>query len=440
MKGFRLSPEEIDCLPAGRAVRETPPSRGAVWLGISMLAVAVCALVWSYVGFLDVVAVARGRIVPRDRLQLVQAVDSGVVWRIHVREGSVVRRGQLLLEIDSTVSDADGLRLAGELQEARVHTSRLRALLSGSTRLDVLAAQGSESGILQMQLLENERAEYERRLEAAALAVRQRRAAIAVTHANLDRLEVVVDIQTRRAEAFRALLDRQFIATLQFLEVEERRVEKVQELAMERRRLEQEEAALAEAEAHQGVVEAEFRRARLAELVEWEARAAALEQEVVKATRRRAVQQVAAPADGVVQHLAVHTEGAVVAAGEQVLAIVPTTGGIEIEASIDNKDVGFVRVGQPAEIKVDTYPFTRYGTVPGTVVALSPDATAREGIGLVYAARIQLLRDVLDVDGLPMPLSAGMAVGAEIHLGRRRVIEFFLSPLLKRSWEALRER
>ena len=440
MKGLRLSPEEIECLPPGRAARETPPSRVVVWLGISMATVGLCALVWSYVGFLDVVTVARGRIVPRDRLQLVQAVDAGVVRRIHVRDGSEVRKDQLLIEVDSTVSAADEARLSSELQEARLHIARLRSLLFDPTHLDALVARDPDNGPLQVRLLETQRAEYERRLEAAALAVQQRRAAIAVTHANLDRLEVVVDIQTRRAEAFRALLDRQFIATLQFLEVEERRVEKAQELAMERRRLEQEQAALAEAEAHQGVVETEFRRARLAELVEWEARAASLEQEVVKATRRRAVQQVTAPADGVVQHLAVYTPGAVVAAGDQVLAIVPTTGGIEVEASIDNKDVGFVRVGQPAEIKVDTYPFTRYGTVPGTVVAVSPDATAREGIGLVYAARIQLLRDVLEVHGQRMPLSTGMAVGAEIHLGRRRVIEFFLSPLLKRSWEALRER
>lgn len=440
MRRLRLSPEEIECLPPGREVRETPPSRVAMWLGVSMTMVAACALVWSYVGLLDVVTVARGRIVPRDRLQLVQAVDAGVVRRIHVRDGSMVRRGQLLVEVDSTVSDADEARLSSELHEARLHMGRLQALLSDANRLDALLAQDPGTGALHVRLLENQHEEHERRREAAALVVRQRRAAIAVTHANLDRLEIVVDIQTRRAEAFRALLDRQFIATLQFLEVEERRVEKVQELAMERRRLEQEEAALAEAAAQQGLIEAEFRRARLAELVEWEARVVSLEQEVVKATRRRAVQQITAPADGVVQHLAAYTQGAVVGAGEQVLAIVPTASGIEIEASIENKDVGFVRVGQPAEIKVETFPFTRYGTVPGTVVAVSPDATAREGVGLVYAARIQLLRDVLDVDGLPMPLSAGMAVAAEIHLGRRRVIEFFLSPLLKRSWEALRER
>src|SRR4029453_989939 len=127
-------------------------------------------------------------------------------------------------------------------------------------------------------------------------------------------------------------------------------------------------------------------------------------------------------ADGIVQQLSIKTAGAVVGAGEQVLAIVPTSGGVEVEVSIENKDVGFVRMGQPAEIKIDTFPFTRYGTVPGTVLAVSPDAAIREGVGLVYSARIQLIRDILDVDGQAMPISAGMAVAAEIHLGRRRVM------------------
>jgi membrane fusion protein, hemolysin D len=427
-------------LPPGRAERESPPSRVAVGLSVAMVLVALSGLVWSYVGFLDVVAVARGRVVPRDRLQLVQAVDPGVVSRIRVREGDTVRAGQLLLDVDSTVTDAEEIRLSKELREARLQAARLHALLSDPSQLERLLVDDPRGVALQARLLEDQRAEHQRRLEAAAFAVRQRRAAIAVTHANLERLEVIVGIQTQRADAFRSLLDRQFIATLQFLEVEERRVEKTQELAMERRRLEQEDAALAEAEAHYDVVEAGFRSARLAELLEWEARAASLEQEVVKASRRRSVQQITAPADGIVQQLSIKTAGAVVGAGEQVLAIVPTSGGVEVEVSIENKDVGFVRMGQPAEIKIDTFPFTRYGTVPGTVLAVSPDAAIREGVGLVYSARIQLIRDTLDVDGQAMPISAGMAVAAEIHLGRRRVMEFFLSPLLKRSWEALRER
>jgi membrane fusion protein, hemolysin D len=436
----RLRREEIEFLPPGAEMREAPAPRSAVALGLAIIAVFAGALAWACVGTLDVIAVARGRIVPRDRIQVVQAVEAGVVRRIRVREGAAVRKGQLLVDLDPTTSDADEIRLSQEFVDAQLEAARLRALLADESRFEAPPSAGEVAIALHHRLLEDQRAEYRRRLEAAALAIQQRTASVAVAAANVERLETVVRIQTQRADAFRSLLARQFIATLQFLEVEERRVDKVQELTMERRRLEQEHAALAEARAHYGVVEAEFRSARLAELAGWESRARSLAQEVVKAVRRRAVQRIVAPAAGIIQQLSIHGVGAVVAAGQQLMIVVPTGGGLEVEAWVENRDVGFVHAGQPAELKVETFPFTRYGTVPGTVLAVSPDAVTQENAALVYAARVELARDAIEVDGKTVKLAPGMAVAAEIQLGRRRVIEFFLSPLLKQTYEALRER
>jgi hemolysin D len=398
------------------------------------------AVAWACVGTLDVVAVARGRIVPRARVQVVQAAEPGVVRWLGARDDSLVREGQVLLELDPTVSDADESRLGQELSEANLHVARLEALLSDAPRITGPSGAAAGELALQQRLLDDQRAEYRRRLEAAALTIQQRSAAVAVAETNVNRLESVVAIQTQRADAFRTLLEGQFIATLQFLEVEERRIDKVQELAMERRRLEQEEAALAEAEAHYDVLESEFRSTRLAELAGWQSRAASLKQEVVKATRRRAVQKILAPSDGIVQQSVIHTVGAVLTAGQQLMVVVPTHGKLEGEVWIENKDVGFVQAGQTAELKVDSFPFTRYGTVPGTVLSVSPDAVTKENGGLLYVARIELLRTAVAVDGSPVRLVPGMAIAAEIQLGRRRVVEFFLSPLLKRTYEALRER
>ena len=431
---------DLEFLPPGVGERDTPPSRPAVILALSIALVFMIGMAWAYVGTLDVVAVARGRIVPHERVQVVQAAEPGIVRSLVARDDSMVRKGQVLLELDPTVSDADESRLTQELAEANVHVARLEALITDAPRITNPGGASAEDVALQQQLLDDQRAEYRRRLEAAALNIQQRSAAVAVAETNVARLESVVAIQTQRAEAFRTLLEGQFIATLQFLEVEERRIDKVQELVMERRRLEQEEAALAEAEAHYDVVESEFRSARLSELAGWQSRAASLTQEVVKATRRRAVQRILAPADGIVQQSVIHTVGAVVAAGQQLLVVVPIGGKLEGEVWIENKDVGFVQAGQTAELKVESFPFTRYGTIPGTVLSVSPDAITKENVGLLYAARIEILRDTVTVDGGPIRLVPGMAIAAEIQLGRRRVVEFFLSPLLKRTYEALRER
>lgn len=436
----RIDPEDLEFLPPAAEARERPPSRLGVFLGLLIVLIFAGAIVWASFGTLDVIAVARGRLIPRDRTQIVQAVDPGVIRRLHVGEGATVRKGQTLVELDPTTSDAEESRLEHELLDARLNAARLQALLDGESTLSPPPAAPVEGVTLQRRLLEDQRSEHQRRLAAAGLATDQRAAAVAATAANVERLEMVVSIQTQRAQAFRALLDQQFIATLQFLEVEERRVDKVQELAIERRRLEQEHAALAEAMARREVVDAEFRSARLAELASWEARAGSLAQELVKAARRRSMQKLSAPADGVVQQLAVHTIGGVVAAGQQLMVIVPVEGGLEVEAWVDNKDAGFVRAGQPVALKIETFPFTRYGTVPGSVVSMSADAVTVERVGFVYLARIALERDAVDVDGEMIALAPGMSVAAEIQIGRRRVIEYFLSPLLRRSYEALRER
>ena len=431
---------DLEFQPPGVGERDTPPSPPAVILALAIALVFTIALGWACMGTLDVVAVARGRIVPHERVQVVQAAEPGIVRSLGARDDSMVRKGQVLLELDPTVSDADESRLRQELAEANLHVARLEALILDAPRIIRPRGAGEEDLVLQQRLLDDQRAEYQRRLEAAALAIQQRLASVAVAETNVARLESVVVIQTQRADAFRTLLEGQFIATLQFLEVEERRIDKVQELAMERRRLEQEEAALAEAEAHYDVIGSEFRSARLAELAGWQSRAASLAQEVVKATRQRAVQRIRAPADGIVQQSVIHTVGAVVAAGQQLMVVVPIHGKLEGEVWIENKDVGFVQAGQAVELKVESFPFTRYGTVPGTVLSVSADAVPKENVGLLYVAHIGVLRDTVDVDGVPVRLVPGMAIAAEIQLGRRRVIEFLLSPLLKRTYEALRER
>src|SRR5215467_13699680 len=201
---------------------------------------------------------------------------------------------------------------------------------------------------------------------------------VAGTQADIDRLEATVPMLTERAEAFRTLLEGGFVARLQFLEIEEQRIARVQALAMQRERLRQDRAALAEAVELRQVVDLEFKRSRLAELAEWETRAASIEQETIKAAKRAEVQRLTAPVDGVVQQLAVHTLGGVVTPAQQLLVIVPKAEPLEVEAWVENKDIGFVHVGQQAEIKVAAFPFTRYGTIPALVRTLSHDAVAPE--------------------------------------------------------------
>ena len=202
----------------------------------------------------------------------------------------------------------------------------------------------------------------------------------------------------------------------------------------------QDAAALSEAENNYRVTVTEFQQAKQAELSTIETKAASLAQDVTKAGQKADLQRLMSPIDGVVQQLSVHTIGGVVTPAQQLLIVVPQDHPVEVEAQVENKDVGFVREGQPVEIKVETFLFTLYGTIPGKVLSVSDDAAAIEKVGLIYPTRVSMDRSTIEVDGKQVNLSPGMAVTVEIKTGKRRLIEYLLSPLLKSVKESLRER
>jgi hemolysin D len=207
---------------------------------------------------------------------------------------------------------------------------------------------------------------------------------------------------------------------------------------------------------------AEYRRTLLAELAEAERKAAGFTADLSKAEQRAKLQSLTAPVSGTVQQLAVHTVGGVVTPAQALMVIVPLDSNLEIEASVNNRDIGFIHTGDEVAIKVDTFDFTRYGLLHGKVLSISSDAVTREvpgektadkqatgststtsepkGQEMTYVARISVADPRLQIDDKFVSLSPGMAVTAEIKTGSRRLISYLLSPLMKYKQESLRER
>lgn len=368
---------EIEFLPAAVEVQEAPASPLGRAVARTIMWLFGLALLWALIGKIDIVAIAQGKIVPNDRSKVIQPLESGVVKAIHVRDGQRVRRGEPLIELDTTAG-ADRSRLENEHLAAQVEVARLRALLLGKSHFE--APAGANPAFVQIQ--RNQLRDQLSELQAL----------------------------TARAEAFRKLLDKQMVSRMQYLEAEQARAAKAQE--------------------HAGALSAA------------ETRVHSLAQELAKAGTRASQQHLAAPIDGVVQQLAVHTVGGVVTPAQQLMVIAPTEGGnLEIEAFVENKDIGFVEENQQAEIKVESFPFTRYGVIEGRVVALSKDAVPLEKVGYVYSARVSMAQSSIRVENdKDVPLTPGMTVTVEIKTGSRRLIEYFLSPLLKGAQESIRER
>lgn len=427
-------------LPAVLEIQQAPPSpigRALIW---TIVAAFTAAVLWATFGWIDIVATAQGKIIPSGYSKVIQPYEAGVIAAIHVQDGQAVQQGDVLIELDATLNRADRDRVSNEQRAAKVDAARLRALIKGEAAFDAPADADQAYVGLQLQLLRDQLAEYQAKVAATQHLVDQRQAALEQTNENILRLEATVPMEVERAEAYKKLLEHEAVTKMDFLQAEGQRIDKAQELAGQKKKLQQDRAALAEAEKHYQAMVSEFQQNKQAELSVLETKVASLAQEVTKAGQKAGLQRLMSPIDGVVQQLAVHTVGGVVTPAQQLLIVVPRDHPLEVEAQVENKDVGFVKEGQPVEIKVETFQFTLYGTVSGHVLTVSNDAAPIENVGLVYPTRVSMDRSVIHVEGKQVNLSPGMAVTVEMKTGQRRIIEYLLSPLLRSAQESLRER
>jgi len=256
----------------------------------------------------------------------------------------------------------------------------------------------------------------------------------------VHKLEQTLPIAKQRAEDLKNLVDLRYVSRHDYLEREQARIEQEADLANQRSRLKEIQAAMREAHGQSTQMSAETRRVSLDSITEGQQKSATLAQELLKADSRNKLMQLKAPVDGTIQQLAIHTVGGVVTPAQPVMLIVPRDNPLEVEAFIENKDIGFVNPNQDAEVKIETFQYTKYGTIHANVTSVSHDAINDEKHRLIYSTRVKMERTTINVDGTEVNLSPGMAVSVEIKTGKRRVIEYFLNPLLQYQHESLRER
>jgi hemolysin D len=459
------SEEELAFLPAALEIVERPPPPIAGTLEIAIVALFCVALVWACFGKIDIVATASGRILPSGRTKVVQPFETGVVRAIHVRDGQAVTEGEVLIELDPTINDAERKHLKGDLATAELDVARLTAALSeDADPLGTFHPPGNIDATMvatQRHFLANQLEEHRAKLAALDRQKSQKEAELATVNATVAKLEAILPVLDRRVDIRQSLLSHETGSRAYYLELLQAQVEMQQDLLVQKSRSTEAQAALAAITESRAQTDAEFRRTLSGELVEAQRKAAGLSEDIVKAEQRTRLQLLIAPVDGTVQQLSVHTIGGVVTPAQSLLVVVPADSRLEIEAMVSNRDIGFVHVGQDVEIKVDTFNFTRYGLIHGKVLSISQDAITRdkpkdrtneqtpgdttttsepEGQELVYAARISLDRTQMRVEQNLVNLSPGMAVTAEVKSGSRAIISYLLSPLLKYSQESLRER
>ncbi|TAK48584.1 MAG: HlyD family type I secretion periplasmic adaptor subunit [Xanthobacteraceae bacterium] len=456
-------------LPAAIEILETPPSPIATRLTWFICAAALATLAWSYFGWIDIHAIAPGKIQPSGRSKVVQPVDAGRIAGIFIRNGGTVKAGDTLVELDATETTAEREAQAVELEATLAEAARRRVAIRAARNIEaapspvpfpattsdairareqaVLAADLGELSSLRASLVAQlaERAATKERL-TASIAAREK--LIALSRERVGMRETL----SEQGSGSRALV----IEALQQLETQ------MTTDAGERGQLLETEAAMRSLGQRIAELGSRFIADQTQKLADAERRVDRLSQDLIKARSKYERTQIRAPIDGTVQQLAVTTVGQVVTGGQSLMTIVPLDGPIEVEALIFNKDIGFVEAGQPATVKVEAFPFTRYGTIAATVANVSRDGvdpkdistlgdaasvTRPQGTGgasgtpsLVFPATLTLAQRIMMIDGKPVPLIPGMAVTVEIKTGQRRIIDYLMSPISAVTSQAARER
>jgi hemolysin D len=445
-------------LPAALEIQAAPPHPLARWLTWSLIALLIIGIIWACVGQVNVVASAEGKIIPSSRVKQIQPLEKSIVKSILVKEGQYVHQGDALVELDNTLTASDQTRMIAEVETVQrnlmVSNALLRLLtLPKDKQKNILfsdmyllsdnknsAFDYNSDTNLYRQLLWQQWQQYWSQYQGIQNSVQKNAAEQASASAQISKLTQTLPIINRRVKKVKKLYDQKYASEDEYLTLEQERIEATQDLISEQHRLKQLQATASEVQQQINGLLAQTTSEQLTRTTDYQRQLTVMNEELIKARDVNAKQILYAPVAGHIQELAISTIGGVVKEAQILMLIVPDGEHLEVEVFLENKDIGFVNEGMTAEIKIHTFPFTKYGIIDGEVITVSDDATLDEKRGLIYGMRLLMTKNTLRVNDKDVKLIPGMAVTAEIQIGHRRLIEFFMAPLLRYRQEGLRER
>lgn len=437
-----MNEHEKEFLPAVLEVTEMPPSHAARLLTYVIVAMFTVLILWSVIGKIDIIATAAGKLMPASNIKTIQTLTDSEIEEIYVQEGEYVKAGQDLIKFNQTEVIANISRIENEIEALKIAIARLQALLTENPQENFNYDRDIDAYLIKMHadLLKSQIIEKSARIEVLKGQIAKAEKEKDTISADLGRIEKLLPSVTERIEKKKILVDKKLLARLTFLEQQEELTNLQEQRNVQAKKMAETEENIEYLKKELRQYLAEFDKNLMQELTETREKLASYQQELVKYREALKRTVVKAPLSGYVQQLVYHTKGGVVETAKPIMNIVPENYKLEAQVMILNKDIGFVRPEQDVEIKIDSFPFTKYGTLKGKVRNISGDAVQDEKLGLVFNARLTLSDNKIKADGQIIRLKPGMSVTAEIKTGKRRVIEYLLSPVMKYFNESMRER
>ncbi|MBQ6005790.1 MAG: HlyD family type I secretion periplasmic adaptor subunit [Selenomonadaceae bacterium] len=436
--------KETEFLPAILEVTETPPSpigRLTMW---TILVLVVVLLAWSFLGEINEVAVAGGKVIPSGQVKTVQVKNKGIVKEITVEEGQLVQEGDVLVVLDPTTTTADYDSLKKRAAYYKLDIQRLTAELTQQPFTPEEDPDLEPHDLAaEMALYQSRTSDYHTQRQSRLDVIDQKMARLQATQATYEKYAQVLAIQQEKEARLVELSEQNAISEFQLLEQQSATIEYAKNAQAELDELNSIKAEIAEAQQNLANVDASYHKDIMTALVEAKKEYYTVTESIKKADEDSRMATIYAPISGRVYNLNIHTLGGIVTDAQPLMQIVPEDAKLEFEVYADNKDIGFIKVGQEAEVKVETFNFQKFGMYKAEVMEISADAV-NEPNDQQRDKKYKLLLDPtsndINVYGQPAKIEIGMNVSAEIKIKEKRIIDFFLDPFRRYTSEALRER
>jgi hemolysin D len=461
----RRPDHELDFLPAALSIIERPASPAGRKLAWTLCGLTALSILWACLGKVDVIATADGKIVPIGNSKVIQPLETGVVAGIRVADGDHVTAGQVLVDLDTVSARADMDKFASDLSKTLLEISRLsglqRSIAGGAPELVDPPANADPMAVAAARASMRAQAdEQSAKLAGLDQQIKAKTAEQAETAAAIEKLKASLQLSQQQEDLRRQLKEMEYGNKLAWLEAQQKRVEQEHELPGLLQHRDQAVSAGQALRRQREQTSAEFEKTVLNDLAAAQQKATEFEKERDKAAQRFGLLSLKAPIDGIIQQLAIHTVGGVVTPAQALMVLVPDNARLQVEAHIQNKDIGFVHAGQVAQIKVEAFNFTRYGLIDGKVIDVSKDVVGgnvsdvkaktdpdtkignsdESSSSAGYVAHIALRTSSMPTENGLVELSPGMNITAEVKTGQRRVISYLLSPIARYRQESFRER
>lgn len=445
--------DELSFLPLALEIEQKPPhplARIMMWLLVTLIVIAV---LWACFGKMDVVVTAQGKVVPEAQIKSIQPLEKGVIKTILIKDGQLVTKGQLLIELDQRVTQTDIDNLTQQRKVAYFMLKEYQSLyqLILQPTKDSLVKNDIDKQVLTKELTSTERAAlieliwrkwqaYVADIDYLLAEINAAKAEKEALQMQLEMLNKTLPIITEQNNMYQTLHQNDYGSKADMLQSQKAVIETEQALAQHKATVAQLSANISSKTSALMRAKADY-LAQVLEQIELNQKDfKSLNNELEKYQLIKKAQSLTAPLTGFVQNLSVHTVGAVVTPAQVLMQIVPKDSPLEVSAMVSNKDIGYIHEGQQVQVKVDTYPFTEYGLLTGEIIEISDDAIEDQNLGLVFKVITKLDSTTLHKQGKAFPIRSGMTASIEVKTGERRIIEYFLSPLTKAFKESLHER